>query len=146
MQASLRASFTANKFIGEPMRIVDVNQQPSEEWRPGVTTRMRASAANNATQLCLFEQWCDPGHGAPNHLHAVEEILCVREGQADVWIDDKHVTLTSGQLVIVPAGRKHGFSNTGKSVLHIESTLAAPVFEAAYDDTREAPRRWLPGG
>ena len=126
------------------MHIVDVNQQPSEEWRAGVTTRMRASAANNATQLCLFEQWCDPGHGAPTHLHAVEEILCVREGQADVWIDDLHVTLTSGQLVIVPAGRKHGFSNSGEAVLHIESTLAAPVFEAAYDDKRETPRRWLP--
>ena len=105
---------------------------------------MKAFAANSATQLCLFEQWCDPGHGAPNHLHAVEEILCVREGQADVWIDDQHVTLTNGQLVIVPAGRKHGFSNIGKTVLHIESTLAAPVFEAAYDDKRETPRRWLP--
>jgi mannose-6-phosphate isomerase-like protein (cupin superfamily) len=46
--------------------------------------------------------------------------------------------------VIVPAGRKHGFSNTGSTVLHIESTLAPPVFEAAYDDKREAPRRWLP--
>ena len=54
-------------------------------------------------------------------------------------------TLTSGQLVIVPAGRKHGFSNTGHTTLHIESTLAAPVFEAAYDDKRESPRRWLPG-
>ena len=50
----------------------------------------------------------------------------------------------AGQLVIVPAGRKHGFSNTGTTVLHIESTLAAPVFEAAYDDKRETPRRWLP--
>ena len=70
---------------------------------------------------------------------------CAR-GQADVWIDDEHVTLTNGQLVIVPAGRKHGFSNAGKAVLHIESTLAAPVFEAAYDDKRETPRRWLPGG
>ena len=102
------------------MRIVDVNQQPSEEWRAGVTTRMRASAANSAKQLCMFEQWCDPGHGAPSHLHAVEEVLCVREGQADVWIDDEHVTLTAGQLVIVPAGRKHGFSNVGETVLHIE--------------------------
>jgi mannose-6-phosphate isomerase-like protein (cupin superfamily) len=72
-------------------------------------------------------------------------VLCVREGRADVWVDDKHTTLTSGQLVIVPAGRKHGFSNTGQTTLHIESTLAAPVFEAAYDDKRETPRRWLPG-
>ena len=126
------------------MRIVDLQQQTKEEWRSGVVTRMKASAVNNATQLCMFEQWCDPGHGAPTHLHAVEEVLCVRDGTADVWIDDEHVTLTSGQLVIVPAGRKHGFANAGKTVLYIESTLASPVFEAAYEDKRETPRRWLP--
>ena len=102
------------------MHVVDLQQQPREEWRSGVLTRMKAAAANGATQLCLFEQWCDPGHGAPTHLHAVEEVLCVREGQADVWIDDTHLALTSGQLVVVPAGRKHGFSNTGTGVLHIE--------------------------
>ncbi len=127
------------------MRVVNLEQQEREEWRAGVRTRMKSSAANGATQLCMFEQWCDPGHGAPTHLHAVEEVLCVRDGRADVWIDQAHVTLTSGQLVIVPAGRKHGFSNSGATVLHIESTLAAPVFEAAYDDKRESPRRWLPG-
>jgi mannose-6-phosphate isomerase-like protein (cupin superfamily) len=123
------------------MRIVDLEQQPTEEWRSGVKTRMRASARNGATQLCLFEQWCEPGHGAPTHLHAVEEVLHVIEGRADVWIDDTHATLTSGQLAIVPAGRRHGFSNNGTTILHIQSTLAAPVFEAAYDDKRESPRR-----
>ena len=46
--------------------------------------------------------------------------------------------------MIVPAGVKHGFSNCGTGKLHIQSTLAAPVFEAAYDDKRETPRRWLP--
>lgn len=126
------------------MRIVDLEKQPAEEWRVGVKTRMRVSAGNGAAQLCLFEQWCEPGHGAPTHLHAVEEVLHVLEGRADVWIDDAHATLTSGQLAIVPAGRKHGFSNNGKTILHIQSTLAAPVFEAAYDDKRESPRRWLP--
>jgi mannose-6-phosphate isomerase-like protein (cupin superfamily) len=127
------------------MRIVDLEQQPREEWRAGVMTRMKASAANSAMQLCMFEQWCEPGHGAPTHLHAVEEVLCVRDGQADVWVDGTHATLRSGQMVIVPAGRRHGFSNNGKTILHIESTLAAPVFEAVYDDKRESSRRWLPG-
>jgi mannose-6-phosphate isomerase-like protein (cupin superfamily) len=61
-----------------------------------------------------------------------------------VWIGERHATLASGQLTIVPAGQKHGFSNSGASTLHIRSTLAAPVFEAAYDDKRETPRRWLP--
>jgi quercetin dioxygenase-like cupin family protein len=127
------------------MRVVDLEKVPVEEWRAGVRTRMRASAASGAAQLCLFEQWCDPGHGAPTHLHAVEEVLHVISGQAEVWIGGDRATLTDGQLVVVPAGRKHGFSNAGIDILHITSTLAAPVFEAAYDDKRETPRRWLPG-
>lgn len=126
------------------MRVVDLNSAPREEWRAGVLTRMRVSAANGGTQLCLFEQWCEVGHGAPTHLHAVEEVLHVLSGEADVWVEDKHVTLKSGQLAIIPAGVKHGFTNCGTSELHIQSTLAAPVFEAAYDDKRETPRRWLP--
>ena len=127
------------------MQVIDLNRQQREEWRQGVLTRMRTSAVNGAGQLCIFEQWCEVGHGAPTHLHAVEEVLHVLEGQAEVWIGESRATLSSGQLVIVPAGRKHGFSNTGTSVLHIQSTLASPVFEAAYDDKRETPRRWLPG-
>jgi quercetin dioxygenase-like cupin family protein len=127
------------------MRIVDLEREPRDEWRPGVLTRMRVSAANGGAQLCLFEQWCDPGHGAPTHLHAVEEVLHVLDGAADVWAGDTHATLKSGQLAIIPAGVKHGFSNIGGGTLHIQSTLAAPVFEAAYDDRRETPRRWLPG-
>jgi quercetin dioxygenase-like cupin family protein len=126
------------------MRVVDLNDEPRDEWRPGVLTRMRTSAGNGATQLCLFEQWCDPGHGAPTHLHAVEEVLHVLDGEADVWVGEEHRTLKPGQLAIVPAGVKHGFSNCGTGTLHIQSTLAAPVFEAAYDDKRETPRRWLP--
>jgi mannose-6-phosphate isomerase-like protein (cupin superfamily) len=127
------------------MQVIDLNQQPREEWRQGVVTRMRTSALNGAGQLCIFEQWCEIGHGAPTHLHAVEEVLHVLDGQAEVWIGAARATLTSGQSVVVPAGRKHGFSNTGTSTLHIQSTLASPVFEAAYDDKRETPRRWLPG-
>ncbi len=126
------------------MRVIELNRQPREEWRQGVLTRMRTSAVNGAGQLCIFEQWCEAGQGAPTHLHAVEEVLHVLDGQADVWIDDQNATLTGGQLTIVPAGRKHGFTNTGSGTLHITSTLAAPVFEAAYDDKRETPRRWLP--
>ena len=66
------------------------------------------------------------------------------EGEADVWVGETHATLKPGQLMIVPAGVKHGFANCGTGTLHIQSTLAAPVFEAAYDDKRETPRRWLP--
>ena len=124
------------------MRIVDLEREPRDEWRPGVLTRMRVSAANGGAQLCLFEQWCEPGHGAPTHLHAVEEVLHVLEGEADVWVDDAHATLTPGQLMIVPAGRKHGFRNSGTMTLHIHAVLASPVFEATMEGATETVRRW----
>lgn len=127
-----------------PMNTIDHNQQPKDEWRAGVLTRMRVSSVTGAAQLCVFEQWCDPGMGAPTHLHAVEEILSVISGEADAWLDDEHQTLKPGQSFVIPAGRKHGFKNVGKDTLHVMATLASPVFEAAYDDKRETPRRWLP--
>lgn len=127
------------------MTIVDHASQPRDEWRPGVLTRMIASAAVGGTQLTVFEQWCEPGLGAPTHLHAVEEILTVLEGEAEVWVEAERRRVTAGQSVVVPAGRKHGFRNTGDAILRVQAILAAPVFEAAYDDQRETPRRWLPG-
>jgi quercetin dioxygenase-like cupin family protein len=127
------------------MRIVDHARQKRELWRPGVLTRMRVSALTGAAQLCVFEQWCDPGCGAPTHLHAVEEVLTVLAGHAEIWVGDERASLTAGQSVIVPAGYRHGFRNTDEATLHVEATLAAPMFEAAFDDLRETGRRWLPG-
>jgi quercetin dioxygenase-like cupin family protein len=125
------------------MQIVDHERQPKEEWRTGVLTRMRISALTGAEHLCLFEQWCQPGTGAPSHSHAVEEILTVLEGRAECWIENERASLSSGRSVIVPAGRKHGFRNTGRLTLHVQAILAAPIFEAEFDDRHEISRRWM---
>jgi len=127
------------------MRIVDHEGQEREQWRPGVLTRMRVSARTGAAQLCIFEQWCEPGCGAPTHLHAVEEVLTVLDGRAEVWVGEERAVMVDGQSVIVPAGQRHGFRNAGDTVLHMEATLASPIFEAAADDLRETRRHWLPG-
>jgi uncharacterized RmlC-like cupin family protein len=78
------------------MRIIDHGEHEREPWRPGVLTRMRVSARTGAAQLCIFEQWCDPGSGAPTHLHAVEEVLTVLAGQAEVWVSDERAILSVG--------------------------------------------------
>src|SRR5256885_8069915 len=54
---------------------------------------------------------CSSDLGAPTHSHPVEEVLTVREGEAEMWIGDAHITLSAGQSLIVPAGRLHGFRN-----------------------------------
>ena len=126
------------------MNLIDHSREPKDEWRPGVMTRMRVSSRNGSGQMCLFEQWCDPGLGAPTHYHAVEEVLSVMAGEAEVWVGPERARVTSGQSVVIPAGISHGFKNAGTATLHVQATLASPVFEAAYEDKRETPRRWLP--
>ena len=113
------------------MKVIDTNTAPPEVWRPGVETRMVISALNGATQLCIFEQWVAPGHGAPTHSHPVEEVLTVRDGEAEMWLDDERVIVTAGQSLIVPASRKHGFRNSGNITLHLHAVLASPIFEAS---------------
>ena len=104
------------------MHIIDHERQDKEQWRSGVMTRMQVSAVTGSVQLCVFQQWCDPGKGAPTHLHAVEEILTVLDGQAEFWLEDERTNLTKGQSILVPAGRKHGFRNTGTGTLHVQAT------------------------
>jgi quercetin dioxygenase-like cupin family protein len=126
------------------MTVIDHASQTKDPWRQGVLTRMIVSAAVGASQLCIFEQWCGPGLGAPLHLHAVEEVLTVVEGTAEIDVEGERRLATAGQSVVIPAGRKHGFTNAGSETLRVQAILASPVFEAAYDDHRETPRRWLP--
>ncbi len=124
------------------MKAIDPQNTPLEQWRPGVETRMLVSARNGAVQLCIFEQWVAPGVGAPTHVHPVEEVLTVREGEAEMWIDDARVIVPAGQSLIVPAGRLHGFRNSGNVMLHLHAVLASAIFEATPEGATEAVRRW----
>ena len=122
-------------------RILDPASLPTEQWREGVLTRMLVSAVTGAAELCIFEQFCDPGCGAPIHTHTVEEVLAVLQGAAEITLGAARHSLSAGQSVVIPAGLRHGFVNTGESVLHVQATLAAPVFEAL-DEGGVMRRRW----
>jgi quercetin dioxygenase-like cupin family protein len=124
------------------MKVADIRDASSEQWRPGVETRMLVAARNGARQLCIFEQWVAPGAGAPTHSHRVEEVLTVRDGEAEMWLDDERIGLSAGQSLIVPAGCKHGFRNSGATILHVHAVLASPIFEAMMDGASEPTRRW----
>jgi mannose-6-phosphate isomerase-like protein (cupin superfamily) len=125
------------------MKICDPTAVPVEHWRPGVETRMIFAAENGAAGLCIFEQWVAPGTGAPTHSHPVEEVLTVRAGEAEMWIGVDRVTVAAGQSFLVPAGRLHGFRNSGQATLHIHAVLASAIFEATPEGVTEPVRRWV---
>jgi len=124
------------------MKVADIRDAAPEQWRPGVETRMLVAAKTGARQLCIFEQWIAPGAGAPTHSHDVEEVLTVRDGVAEMWLDDERLQLSAGQCLIVPAGCRHGFRNSGAAVLHVHAVLASPIFEAMMEGATEPTRRW----
>ena len=127
------------------MNLITHEEQEVVDWRPGVATRMIGSAVTGSAQLCIFEQYCDPGLGAPTHLHAVEEVLTVGAGKAEIWGGGDKIQAGAGHSVIIPAGMKHGFRNISENeILHMRATLASPIFEASYDDRREQSRRYVP--
>lgn len=127
------------------MDLIDHSAQTREDWRPGVSTRMRVSALTGASALSIFEQWCAPGLGAPTHWHPVEEVLTVLAGEAEIWIEGERVAARAGHSALIPANRRHGFRNTGDGDLHMLAILASPIFEAHFDDASEVVRRWVPG-
>lgn len=126
------------------MQFIRDTDQELEVWRDGVETRMFVSAATGAHQLTMFEQWCDPGRGAPRHIHAVEEVLRVLAGTATIEVDGVEQNVEAGESVIIPAGVPHGFVNTATSVLHTLAVLASPIFEVHYLETGRDDRRWNP--
>lgn len=129
------------------MKLIEHEKQQVEDWRPGVATRMLVSAVSGSVQLCIFDQYCEPGLGAPTHLHAVEEVLTVVDGHAEIWVGGDRMEVGAGHSVIIPAGTKHGFRNIAKSgLLHMRATLAACIFEATYEDRTELSRRYVPQG
>ena len=66
------------------LNVLRHNEQPLEKWRDGVMTRMRMSYLLGGRQLCIFDQVCDPGLGAPTHVHAAEEVLEVFPSRAEL--------------------------------------------------------------
>jgi quercetin dioxygenase-like cupin family protein len=127
------------------MQVLDHNDQPTEKWRDGVITRMRMSILLGGRQLCIFDQFCDPGLGAPIHIHAVEEVLEVINGRAEIYLNGETAVVSANQSVLIPAGIKHGFKNVETKILHVRATLAAPIFEASYENRNEISRRWSAG-
>lgn len=124
------------------MKAINHQTQPKEEWRTGVFTRMCISELTGSKELCVFEQWCAPGTGAPIHTHKVEEVLSVISGKAEVHLGNKTAVLGRSESVVIPAGLEHGFRNIGNDDLHMQAILAAGHFEANPIPSGEAIVRW----
>jgi mannose-6-phosphate isomerase-like protein (cupin superfamily) len=58
-----------------------------------------------------------PGGGPSRHKHEYDEVLVIQEGRCTVVAGDEEREVRAGEVVIVPAGVPHSFTNTGDGPL-----------------------------
>jgi quercetin dioxygenase-like cupin family protein len=116
------------------MQVASAGNQPLVEWRPGVRTRLHAASSTGAEHLCVIEQLCDPGTGAPPHRHdGVEEVIAILEGRARFFVDEEEAELAAGESLLVPAGARHGFTNVGEEVLRVLAAFSSATPTVEYE-------------
>jgi quercetin dioxygenase-like cupin family protein len=70
-------------------------------------------------QAVLVEMWVEPGGGVPPHVHpSMEERFEVISGELSFLSGRKWQAATAGETVVVPAGTRHAYRNTGAQPAH----------------------------
>jgi quercetin dioxygenase-like cupin family protein len=63
----------------------------------------------------LREFTLEPGGHTPYHRHDWYHVVYVLEGEGSVKVEEVDCPLQVGSVVYAPAGKTHGFSNTGRT-------------------------------
>ena len=69
-----------------------------------------------------------PGAGPRQHRHPYEEIIITQEGEATFSLGDESRVVGAGEVIVIPAGQEHGFTNTGDGPLRQIDIHASPHF------------------
>ncbi|MBS1895527.1 MAG: cupin domain-containing protein [Actinobacteria bacterium] len=115
------------------MLLISHDNEPWEEWRPGVHSRAWATASNGACQVRIAEQKLEPGCEAPPHWHYFEENITVVAGLAELSVGEETAEVGPGNTVIVPATARHGFRSVGDVPLHVIASMGWPINEINYE-------------
>jgi quercetin dioxygenase-like cupin family protein len=92
----------------------------------------------------MLESDLPPGGGFPGHVHdEYEEVFYVLAGEIDYLIDDSWVAAPTGSTVLVPAGRVHGFRNSGdEPARHLAIASPADAMTMIEELTQCPPDQW----
>ncbi len=65
-----------------------------------------------------------PGSVFPVHNHPEEQITVILTGSIDFTVDGSALTLSAGQVALIPANVPHGATVTGSEVVETLNTMA----------------------
>lgn len=99
--------------------------QPQTVGSPGVVARFMHAAEHGIGTISLMLGEVAPGDGPRLHRHDYEEVFIVTEGRGQFDIGDASVQAEVGDVVIVPTGVPHRFTNVGDVLLRVTAVHGA---------------------
>jgi len=97
------------------------------------STAYRFEGRNYGAAASFFLVHTEPGKGVALHIHPYEEIFIVQEGEVTFVVGTETLTVTGGNVVIVPPETPHKFTNTG----------ATPLRQLSIHPSKEIIQTWL---
>jgi quercetin dioxygenase-like cupin family protein len=97
---------------------------PFDEVRRSETTVLFQGEDDAPVSMFVMEY--PRGRGPDLHLHPYPETFVVQSGTAVFTAGDEELTVTGGNIVVVPANTPHGFKNPDDDVLRVVSAHPSP--------------------
>ncbi len=71
----------------------------------------------------------EPGDDIGEEVHDVDQILVFVAGSGEAVLDGERIPISANRMVVVPAGTRHNFINTGDTALKLFTVYAPPEEE-----------------
>jgi mannose-6-phosphate isomerase-like protein (cupin superfamily) len=92
----------------------------------GETSRQFEGYLYGGANVSFFLSATPPGRGPALHTHPYAEVFVVQAGSLTFVVGDETIDATAGQVVVVPAGVPHKFTNTGSAIAgHVDIHTSA---------------------
>src|SRR3954447_6464691 len=105
-------------------RVMQLDELPAS----GQFSREFIGADHGGTGISIIFVEAAPGRGPSLHRHEYAEVFIVQEGRATLRVGEQELEIEAGQLVVVPAGVPHGFTNSGDGPLRQIDIHLSPRF------------------
>lgn len=98
---------------------IAITEPGAWQTRPGRFAGEWQGAASGA-QICVIANLIEEvGGGVSLHKHPYAETFVVRKGRASFLLGSDMIEAHEGQIIVVPAGVPHGFTNAGPGPLEM---------------------------
>jgi (S)-ureidoglycine aminohydrolase len=94
--------------------ILTWSAMPVQHTAKGETRQIFSQPTPWLSKIDLHATTLNPGESShPPHIHRAEEIILMRTGHVEEYINGKHYPATEGDLIFLPSGNPHALENTG---------------------------------